>query len=260
MRALGYENVVQSRPLGMHRRVARRKWTDSGLLILSRLPIESQDDMLFPDEAIGLDAGATKGVVYARVRTVERALHVFNCHLQATHTEGEGDYSLARSQQLKALRNFITKKTFGTRDPWVLTGDFNIDAIATTDDHTGEFGFAFQAPRSQSEAYDWLMKTISPRGDVINLLHETEGRHVCTRPPRLSFPRSAAYAFKHKYPQCLDYIFFCNGSVGSIKRTKRSTQIEKFPAEVKSRPTGHQNLVGSACVALAGVCSVVALR
>ena len=143
--------------------------------------------------------------MYARVRTVERALHVFNCHLQATHT-GEGDYASVRSKQLKALREFITKKTFGTRDPWVLTGDFNIDAIATTDDHTGEFGFAFvsthmhaifrsslitgdisdrllwlqQAPREQSDAYDWLMKTISPRGDVINLLHETEGRHVCT--------------------------------------------------------------------------------
>ena len=260
MRTLGYTNIVQSRPLGVHRRLARRKWTDSGLLILSRLPIETQDDMLFPDAAIGLDAGATKGVVYARVRTVERALHVFNCHLQATHTDGEGDYSSVRSQQLKALREFITKKTFGTRDPWVLTGDFNIDAIATTDDHTGEFGFAFQAPRTQSEAYDWLMKTISPRGDVINLLHETEGRHVCTRPPRLSFPRSAAYAFKHKYPQCLDYIFFCNGSVGSIKRTKRSTQIEKFPAEVKSRPTSGRNLVGSVCVTLAGVCSVAVLH
>jgi acyl-CoA synthetase (AMP-forming)/AMP-acid ligase II/endonuclease/exonuclease/phosphatase family metal-dependent hydrolase len=259
MRKLGYTNIVQSRPLGMHRRVARRKWTDSGLLILSRLPIETQDDMLFPESAIGLDAGATKGVVYARVRTVERALHVFNCHLQATHT-GEGDYASVRSQQLKALRDFITKKTFGTRDPWVLTGDFNIDAIATTDDHTGEFGFAFQAPRSQSEAYDWLMKTISPRGDVINLLHETEGRHVCTRPPRLSFPRSAAYAFKHKYPQCLDYIFFCNGSVGSIKRTMRSTQIEKFPAEVKSRPSGGRNLAGRVCVALAGAVSVGTLR
>lgn len=260
MRAHGYTNIVQSRPLGMHRRVARRKWTDSGLLILSRLPIETQDDMLFPDEAIGLDAGATKGVVYARVRTVERALHVFNCHLQATHTGVDGDYTSVRSRQLKALRDFITKKTFGTRDPWVLTGDFNIDAIATTDDHTGEFGFAFQAPRSQSEAYDWLIKTISPRGDVINLLHETEGRHVCTRPPRLSFPRSAAYAFKHKYPQCLDYIFFCNGSVGSIKRTKRSTQIEKFPAAVKSRPSGGRNLVDSVCVAAVGTCSVAALR
>ena len=260
MRKLGYTNIVQSRPLGLHKRMARRKWTDSGLLILSRLPIETQDDMLFPEEGIGLDAGATKGVVYARVRTVERALHVFNCHLQATHT-GEGDYASVRSKQLKALREFITKKTFGTRDPWVLTGDFNIDAIATTDDHTGEFGFAFQAPREQSDAYDWLMKTISPRGDVINLLHETEGRHVCTRPPRLSFPRSAAYAFKHKYPQCLDYIFFCNGSVGSIKRTRRSTQIEKFPAEFRPKYTGGAlNLAGRVFVILASIVSVMILR
>ena len=57
MRKLGYTNIVQSRPLGLHKRMARRKWTDSGLLILSRLPIETQDDMLFPEEGIGLDAG-----------------------------------------------------------------------------------------------------------------------------------------------------------------------------------------------------------
>ena len=72
-----------------------------------------------------------------------------------------------------------------------------------------------------------------------------------TRPPRLSFPGSAAYAFKHKYPQCLDYVFFCNGSVGSIKRTRRSTQIEKFTAEFKPKKDSDAlNLVGRAFVIL----------
>ena len=225
MKAIGYKYIVQSRPLGVHRRIMLRKWTDSGLLILSRLPIENQDDMFFSEPGLGLDAGAAKGVVYACVRTVERALHVFNCHLQATHTN-DANYASVRSHQLIKLREFMTQKTFGKRDPWVLTGDLNVDAIAVTNEHTGEFGFAFQAPRKQSEAYDFLLRQITPRGDAIDLMYETSGRHVCTRPPRLSFPRSAAYAFRHKYPQCLDYIFFNPGSVGSIKRVKVSHGLQ----------------------------------
>ena len=269
LRKLGYTHVVKSGALGLHQQLARvrdfqyPKWTDSGLLILSILPIESSDDMSFTEAGIGLDAGAAKGVVYAHVRTVERGLHVFNCHLQATHTSG-ADYAAVRAQQLSALRDFITKKTFGTRDPWVLTGDFNIDAIAVTDEDNGEFGFAFQAPREESDAYQWLMKTISPRGDVVNLLAEANnGRHICTRPPRLSFPKSAAYAFKHKYPQCLDYIFFCSGSVGSIKRTKGTTRVEKFrvdPADIKPPAAVGLSMSAKALLVAAAVAAVAAVR
>jgi acyl-CoA synthetase (AMP-forming)/AMP-acid ligase II len=253
-------NYVRSRPLGLHFRLTRRKWTDSGLLIFSRLPIEKQDDIVFSEDAIGLDAGASKGCLYACVRTVERTLHVFNCHLQATHMS-EADYAQVRSRQLSQLRDFITTKTFGTRDPWVLTGDFNIDAIATTDERSGEFGFAFQAPRAQSDAYEWLLRSLSPRGDVINLLQETHGRHVCTRPPRLSFPDSASYAFKHKYPQCLDYIFFCNGSVGSIKRTRRSTRVEKFQAVHRpdDQASSHKQRIAVSLLLLA-ILSIVLLH
>ena len=106
-----------------------------------------------------------------------------------------------------ACFQFISTKTHGTRDPWVLTGDFNIvresckhsvisaisctvcvlkvrmwvipgpwvqDAIASTNERSGEFGFVFQPPREQSDAYEWLMKILSPRGDLINLMYETQ--------------------------------------------------------------------------------------
>lgn len=60
------------------------------------------------------------------------------------------------------------------------------------------------APYSREGAFG------STFGGVRDLLKEAFGHHPSTRPPRLQFPRKFSYIFKHKYPQRLDYLFFCD--------------------------------------------------
>jgi len=61
----------------------RFKWTDSGLLILSRFPITQTGHRIFRTAAMGVDAGASKGGIFACISVSENVqLSIFNCHLQ----------------------------------------------------------------------------------------------------------------------------------------------------------------------------------
>ena len=88
-----------------------------------------------------LDAGASKGVVYAKLQVGSRQLFVFNTHLQASHSGSNGHvYRGVRKLQLRQLRAFISETTRHAGMPWLLAGDFNVDAIA---DHTYTDAFGY---------------------------------------------------------------------------------------------------------------------
>jgi hypothetical protein len=55
-----------------------------------------------------MDAGASKGVIYARIQMGMRSVLLFNTHLQATHTDGD-KFASIRTQQLKQLQRLITR-------------------------------------------------------------------------------------------------------------------------------------------------------
>lgn len=104
---------------------------DGGLLILSRHPILESDfcgfgNGLFPD------VFSLKGVLYAKVQVGTRDIHIFTLHAQATYPGNDPEttklYRRARKEQLDHSIKFIKKKTEGNEDPFVLMGDFNINA------------------------------------------------------------------------------------------------------------------------------------
>ena len=84
----------------------------------------------------------------------------------------------------------------------------------------------------ESDEYRHMLHVLSGgRGGVRDLLKESQGEHVSTRPPRLQFPRKTAYIFKHKYPQRLDYMFFCDADCTRVSAQPRRTELAEFACE-----------------------------
>ncbi|CAE7687159.1 fcsB, partial [Symbiodinium necroappetens] len=242
MASLGYHAVIGPKPSVMDL-LRRGKWTDSGLVIFSRLPIAETRSIRFESGA-ALDAGACKGAMWARVELASgRYLDVFNCHLQASHTGADGEvFDRIRRSQLKELREFI--ELAGTEHPYVLTGDFNVDAIPEPSDPMGTYGIPFRPPRQESEDYQRLLHSLDPRGRLVDLLcgptpQDPLGKespsfrhHPCTRPPRLRMPSSAGYVARHKYPQRLDYVFYRPTLTSLVEHAHSDVE----PFEVSGQP------------------------
>lgn len=242
MASLGYHAVIGPKPSVMDL-LRRGKWTDSGLVIFSRLPIAETRSIRFESGA-ALDAGACKGAMWARVELASgRYLDVFNCHLQASHTGADGEvFDRIRRSQLKELREFI--ELAGTEHPYVLTGDFNVDAIPEPSDPMGTYGIPFRPPRQESEDYQRLLHSLDPRGRLVDLLcgptpqdplgkeSPSFRRHPCTRPPRLRMPSSAGYVARHKYPQRLDYVFYRPTLTSLVEHAHSDVE----PFEVSGQP------------------------
>mmetsp|Transcript_126664 Transcript_126664/g.404816 ORF Transcript_126664/g.404816 Transcript_126664/m.404816 type:complete len:549 (+) Transcript_126664:54-1700(+) len=195
MARLGY-SAVTSRGHSLMSWSSRRKWTDSGLLIFTRLPVAARGALEF-SACAGWDAWASKGAIWARVRLAPgKFLDVFNCHLQATHTT-DCNSEVVRREQLVSLRTFIREHAGG--QPCVLTGDFNVDAIAELDDPRGAFGYALRPPCAESSDYRSMLRVLDPNDEMVDLLllstsgsHKVGLRgHPCTRPPRQHFPKTA---------------------------------------------------------------------
>ena len=136
-----------------------------------------------------------------------------------------------------------------------MAGDFNIDAIA---DHAvaDAFGYLCDTLPQESDEYRQMMATLSGGGGgggigmvdrgvaaalggpsagvVRDLLKEASGHHPSTRPPRLQFPHKSEYIFKHKYPQRLDYLFFCDADCVRPSASPVSPQL--VPRDRPSSP------------------------
>jgi len=142
--------------------------TDSGLLIASKHPVVESDSFTF-SAGVSLDAGAAKGIIFARVKLADESfLDVFNVHLQATHTKSAGkggSYEDVRARQVAELVRFIRRKTHGVSCPWMLTGDFNVDAIAS--DMSESSGLALYTAADgvgESDEYRDLVRALAPAG------------------------------------------------------------------------------------------------
>lgn len=85
IKKLGYKYTAVSRSPALRQLLLHHKWTDGGLIIASKFPIVQRTSIVFKSAAAGLDAGASKGVVYAKVQFGKRFLQIFNTHLQASH-------------------------------------------------------------------------------------------------------------------------------------------------------------------------------
>jgi endonuclease/exonuclease/phosphatase family metal-dependent hydrolase len=96
------------------------KMLTGGVMIFSRWPIETEDQIVFKAGS-GMDALAAKGVSYARINKNGFIFHVFGTHLQSGTDDAK-----TREQQLEEMRNFMLAKNIPVTQPVFLAGDFNI--------------------------------------------------------------------------------------------------------------------------------------
>jgi hypothetical protein len=107
LRKIGYTHHVTGVQPGL-RQLLQGKWTDGGIVILSKFPIVDHKAIVFKTKGASLDQGASKGCVYAKIKFGNRFLLVFNTHLQASHSGQDGSmYPNIRKNQLTELRRFI---------------------------------------------------------------------------------------------------------------------------------------------------------
>jgi len=214
----------------------RWKWTDSGLVILSRYRICAQGFQTFKNQGSHIDRGATKGCLWARVRLPEatdKFLLVFNCHLQATHTTKDtAHYHRIRDDQLREMKVFMEGVLFQyCSDPYVIVGDFNIDSM-TVPDASEQYGYAVSNPllAGPSRSYLHMMTILDPYHTLRDLLlHANNGAgHASTRPPRLAFPRNMEAISQHRYPMCTDYIL----ASSTLLVSPGSAKVVRFHAPV----------------------------
>lgn len=101
---------------------------DGGVIILSRWPIESEDQRAYGSVCAGMDCRADKGVLYARIRTRDLVAHLFATHLEAQTRD-------VKRRQLDIIRAFIESKRIPADEPVLIAGDFNIDAYGEGGDY-----------------------------------------------------------------------------------------------------------------------------
>lgn len=98
---------------------------DSGIVILSRYPIEKMADQIYTD-CTGKDCHAEKGLVYAKIIKGKKAYHVFNTHTGAYETDEARQVRIKQIHQLKA---FIDKQKIPSNEAVLIGGDFNVNKL-----------------------------------------------------------------------------------------------------------------------------------
>lgn len=115
--------------------VVCRKMVDSGLLILSKLPIESADTIALPS-GLGDDALMHKAVQQAvvttdRARPASSAVRILNTHVQSEYAldTARDHYSKTKAKQYRRIADVVRRGTL----PVILCGDLNCDGIGDKD-------------------------------------------------------------------------------------------------------------------------------
>jgi sphingomyelin phosphodiesterase len=99
---------------------------NGGVIIVSRWPIEAQDQEGYNDVSTGTDSLAAKGVLYARISKRGRRYHVFGSHTQADPTSKE---AAVRVRQFQIMKRFIDSKRIPAQEAVIIGGDFNVDKL-----------------------------------------------------------------------------------------------------------------------------------
>jgi len=107
---------------------------DGGVIIVSRWPIEAQDQRPFGNLCSGTDCSADKGVLYARIAKGGRRYHVFGTHTQA---DPDARSAAIRRPQFQLIREFIDSKRIPATEAVIIAGDLNVDKRRARDEFRG---------------------------------------------------------------------------------------------------------------------------
>lgn len=102
---------------------------DAGIVILSKYPM-IETDALHYSAGVLIDSWAPKICLHSLIRIPAsgKYLHVFNTHMQSTHTGWNVDDTIrARAKQTEELAFFVRKKVATTKAAALICGDFNLD-------------------------------------------------------------------------------------------------------------------------------------
>lgn len=98
---------------------------DGGVIIVSRWPIEKEDQMTFT-QCDAEDCLSAKGVIYAKINKGVNPYHIFGTHTQAWSKEKN---QLTRAKQFEQMREFIDNQYINGNEPVIIAGDLNVDKI-----------------------------------------------------------------------------------------------------------------------------------
>ncbi len=99
---------------------------DGGVLIISRWPLETEDQYLFGSTCNMEDCTAYKGFKYGRFNKLGVRYHIFGTHMDAFN---DIDDVNTRKAQLQMAKNFIAAKNISTAEAVLFGGDLNIDKL-----------------------------------------------------------------------------------------------------------------------------------
>lgn len=101
-------------------------------------------------------------------------MHVFNIHLQANHLRDSFRnnmlYNQIRQDQLREVRQFIISKCHHDGNPWLIGGDFNIDAISGSITDSIGITEPKESLEGETNEYKIMVNLIDPSGKSIDLL------------------------------------------------------------------------------------------
>ncbi len=136
---------------------------DGGVVIVSKWPIEVEDQYLWGDTCHEDDCLSNKGVKYVRIDKLGKKYHLFGTHMDAFNEQEDID---TRKQQLVDWRTYIDSKSIPADEAVIMGGDYNIDKFANKqgeyDSLWGDFG-------AQLPIYVGNYSTWDPEFNLYNL-------------------------------------------------------------------------------------------
>lgn len=162
------------------------KFFDSGLMILSKYPIENTDFLLYKNGA-GWDWFASKGVIHFTLTVNDKRLVFLTTHLQAGYSDCDQS---ARDSQISELISFVNHYLPNNNDVFFI-GDFNVMPIINgkRSVHTHDMTDAIERDRQYKAILQGTGLT------DVNIHHLQGVYHVLTRRTNLKI----AYYSTHGY-------------------------------------------------------------
>jgi len=197
---------------------------DSGVVTLSKYPIKETDTHHYTSSVL-IDSFAPKIVLWTLVKLPQFYLHVFNTHMQSTHTGWSTEQTaMARARQMEELAFFVRQKMNAHPHATALIcGDFNLDA------------------RGQYLEYVRMLETMQQELSDITMERGWQVRNLCP-----DFPVTYGQTGEHTLTlekdwdseMCLDYVLFVGPPHALHTAQVTDFRTEDAPFEVLSDHQG----------------------
>jgi len=99
---------------------------NGGVIIVSKWPIEVNQEKMFGSTCSKDDCLADKGIVYAKINKQGKRYHIFGTHTQAWPTPAGRSTRVA---QFRMLQSFIQSLPIPNTEPVIIAGDLNVDSV-----------------------------------------------------------------------------------------------------------------------------------